>query len=238
MTTQSSKPPRVDLGNASGGEQPRPAMNSRGQRIALTQEALDAFWRFYEESQGLDAACRPIVAFHGTHTDVRVFDRLARQSERRGLKLDTVGLWFTSSPESASKYGSIVMPAYLAIRKPLVFTGDGKQGGVRRFREMVEAEDGVESFRQAAQAQGCDGVVIIGDNIDGMDGDVYIVFEPEQIKSAIGNPGSFNTATKHITDGHEAIHGLQVAGPRNPASVMDQAIEADTNDSPRPRVRP
>lgn len=122
-------------------------------------------------------------AWHGTHRDFDVFDRLFASNERHGLKLDTVGLWFTDSKESAQKlYGPKAKEVFLKLQNPLVFDG---VGGMKNFRDEVEQAHGsVEAFRKWAIANGHDGVEISGDYVDGELQTVSIVFDPSQIKSA------------------------------------------------------
>jgi hypothetical protein len=121
--------------------------------------------------------------YHGTHRDFTIFDRLNAAKERSGLKLDTVGSWFTDSPDAARKlYGPKVVRAYLDLKNPLRFDGIG---GLQDFRSEVEQAHGsVEAFRKWAKSQGYDGVEISGDFVDGELQTFQIAFDPSQIKSA------------------------------------------------------
>lgn len=121
--------------------------------------------------------------YHGTHRDFTIFDRLNAAKERIGLKLDTVGNWFTDSPDAARKlYGPKVVRAYLDLKNPLRFDGIG---GLQDFRSEVEQAHGsVEAFRKWAKSQGYDGVEISGDFVDGELQTFQIAFDPSQIKSA------------------------------------------------------
>jgi len=121
--------------------------------------------------------------YHGTHRDFTSFDRLNAAKDRIGLKLDTVGNWFTDSAATArSLYGPKVVRAFLNIKKPLRFDGIG---GLEAFRSDVEQAHGsVEAFRKWAKSQGYDGVEISGDFVDGELQTIQIVFDSNQIKSA------------------------------------------------------
>jgi len=121
--------------------------------------------------------------FHGTHRDFTVFNRRFALKDRIGLKLDTVGSWFTDSSNVAKLlYGPKVMRSYLSLRKPLVFDGIG---GLQNLRDEVsEAHGDVETFREWAKSKGYDGVEISGDFVDGELQTIRIVFDPNQIKSA------------------------------------------------------
>jgi hypothetical protein len=129
------------------------------------------------------AAGFDVEGFHGTHRDFTVFNRLFASKDRIGLKLDTVGSWFTDSSDAAKHlYGPRVMRNYLSLRKPLVFDGIG---GLQNFRnEVSEAHGDVETFREWAKSKGYDGVEISGDFVDGELQTLRIVFDPSQIKSA------------------------------------------------------
>jgi hypothetical protein len=121
--------------------------------------------------------------YHGTHKDFTVFNRLFAAKQRVGLRLDTVGSWFTDSANIAKTlYGPKVVQAYLSLRNPLRFEGIG---GLQNFRdEVTETHGSVENFRKWASQNGYDGVEISGDFVDGELQTVRIAFDPNQIKSA------------------------------------------------------
>ena len=141
-------------------------------------------------SKAVDENGEPLEVWHGTHRDFETFDRNYATNDRVGLKLDTVGNWFTDSQETArTNYGPKQMPEFLNIKKPLSFIGEGAW---KQFRRSVEMEGGVESFRKKAKSEGYDGVQIAGDKIDRAEQTVWITLEPTQIKSATDNNGEFN----------------------------------------------
>jgi hypothetical protein len=159
--------------------------------MQVTGEQLNAqgapqtpeFQSWFGESKVVDGDGKPLVVYHGTHSDFTQFDRLQKSKERNARQIDTVGLWFTSKQSSAGAYGPKVMSGYISMRNPLRFTGDGGQGGWRRMYSAIQAEGGVEEFRKKAIDEGYDGIVIEGDKVDKFDGDIYIAFESNQIKS-------------------------------------------------------
>lgn len=90
--------------------------------------------------------------------------------------------------------GANVMPAYLKISNPLEHDFDGE-----RFRDVT-----YNQLIKQAQDEGRDGV-ILRNTFDTSDHpmdrpltDVYVVFEPTQIKSATGNNGNFDPTNPDI----------------------------------------
>lgn len=88
-----------------------------------------------------------------------------------------------------------VMPVYLKIERPLI-VGDKN----RSINWDAIVPPNLESFDSSKY----DGIIFqnIIDNGDESlaPSDVYVVFKPEQIKSAIGNKGSYNADSSNILD--------------------------------------
>lgn len=176
----------------------------------------------------------PKIVYHGTPYDFNAFDirKLGQGNDQYG-----VGFYFTDSPDWAAGYGNIVMPCYIKIAKPIMWSRqpnitlrqaraiacgldrsetidaleagyDVKRMGFARALEeycapldgypMVEALNSLyNDFYRGRELQymfstvvkrvtGYDGVI----NNTG-DHDIYVVFTPQQIKSAISNSGRF-----------------------------------------------
>ena len=88
--------------------------------------------------------------------------------------------------------GANVIPLHMSLRNPLVVEANGK-----RFMEVMP-----DSIAKA-HADGHDGLIVRGviDHASPASehpADVYIAFHPEQIKSAIGNRGTFNPNDPNI----------------------------------------
>jgi predicted GNAT family acetyltransferase len=145
----------------------------------LGQSPLNVnFWKWFGDSKVVDADGKPLVVYHGTHND---FDQFEIGDEG--------GVFFTTFKRNASEYagtfpgmgqaeGGHVIPAYLSIQNPY-----------RQTAAEWLAGKGLDL--DSAKEQGYDGFIIEGQ--DG--GDTYVVFRPEQIKSAIGNNGEFSGDT-------------------------------------------
>ena len=185
-----------------------------GQRVAQTD--TPAFKKWFGDSKVVDADDKPLVVYHGTWTDFSEFDRhhATNKFGRDAQRTDAIGSWFTSSPESAGRgYGPAVMPVYISVKNPLVFTGSdaNPQEAAKQLWKAVDAAGGADAFRKQAMAEGYDGVAIKGDLLDHLPGDVYVAFRPEQIKSAIGNRGTFDPANPDITYSREGGSGITLA---------------------------
>jgi hypothetical protein len=95
--------------------------------------------------------------------------------------------------KSAIRDGENVMPVYLSIKNPMEVMFEGKEYRERSFASLIDE----------AKANGHDGVVF-RDAIDpGFEGgnkpsDIYVTFDPKQIKSATGNSGAFDPNSPKI----------------------------------------
>jgi hypothetical protein len=133
--------------------------------------------------------------YHGTNKDIKSFDP-SKAGENYGV--DKEGMFFTSNPEMASMYaqqdpysfggtrtGANVMPVYLNLKNPLVINDQSakKLGLNLDFDEGTLFDNNRKKILDLAKQGGHDGVQI---------GEDYIAFKPNQIKSAIGNRGTFD----------------------------------------------
>lgn len=137
--------------------------------------------------------------YHATDKDFSKFNpRLL--GEKRGAGTDKVGFWFGDTPESTEFYihdpsfqadfveGANIVPAHLQLKNP--YRMDAEEF-YSLSKKDVEAG---ERLKANLQKQGFDGVIA-----ETGDGDAYAVFEPTQIKSAIGMKGSYDTTDPDIT---------------------------------------
>jgi hypothetical protein len=84
-----------------------------------------------------------------------------------------------------------VYPVYLSFQNPYVIDGTGKMAGDIQFGESGKP------FRDAIRSGKYDSV-IIRDTKD--EGTVYVALKPEQVKSAVGNRGTFDPKSKRIDE--------------------------------------
>lgn len=143
-----------------------------------------AFKQWFDGSKVTDSKGSPLVVYHGTTAS---FDRFDREKITTGVLGN--GFYFAAKPEGARTYaggsrfggegyanGGNVMPVYLNLKNPLIL-----QPG--------------EKADLSAEAKGHDGVIQLAS--DGSF-ETLVAFNPEQIKSAIGNRGTFDQASDDI----------------------------------------
>lgn len=149
---------------------------------------------------------KPLVVYHGTGKVFDTFDPETRGAIQRdeGGPFDArsrEGFWFTSEREVASSYADetgvddipTVMETYLRIENPKEIRFEDPDGDF--------LPDDSDQIIKDARAAGHDGVIFrrafdgLGDSPRS---DVYVVFEPTQIKSATGNRGTFTPTDPNI----------------------------------------
>jgi hypothetical protein len=140
-----------------------PKMAGGGSRRILPKERREANLAKFQEG-----TATPRVMYHATSKDFNVFDRLASTKFRRP-SMDTVGSWFSSSPEKAERYaggeGYNVMPAHLNVKNPKLyakfddFLRDMHEAEGRDFSQQNPKGIGsAEGLRAKLKAQGYDGI--------------------------------------------------------------------------------
>lgn len=127
----------------------------------------------------------PKVVYHGTRENFNVFDITKSRSYDETLNYDMPGFYFSESTEEIGSYGENLKAYYIDIKNP--YTGD---------TYALQKEKG--SFRKAYDylvSQGYDGIIVdeMGEGYY-----EYIVFSPENIKSATDNVGTFDKGNPDI----------------------------------------
>jgi hypothetical protein len=159
------------------------SLNTRGQVDTA------AFKAWFAGSRVVDDAGMPLVLYHGTAKDFDVFKKGASNFEG---STSALGFFFTGEIQIANVYavhdfvtvdgmGSNVMPVYLALKNP-------KRESFDVLSEMESAwtEQAAREYLKDLISGGWDGIIFAGDGVA-----EYVAFRPEQIKSAIGNRGTF-----------------------------------------------
>ena len=154
------------------------------------QTETENFKMWFGDSKVVDEKGEPLKVFHGTVGNFTKFD-ISKIGENFGF--DDAGFFFTTDPEEAAEppgdkqEGINLMPVYLKIGNPLHIRTKGSTS------EYFD-DHSVEILDKAKQNKN-DGVIIDG----GVGGRLAVVFKPTQIKSAIGNDGSFDPDDPDIT---------------------------------------
>lgn len=203
-----------------------------------------AFKKWFKGSKVVDADGKPLVVYHGTASDFAKFDP-KRIGDNFGA--DDRGFFFTSSPKEASDYaendtvgvnkreGANVMPAYVALKNPLIITpeflkdeGMGGLLGKNGSEDTITFWDAYQSLiHEWADERRSDGVIVVDPSFTESNGEprrLVVAFKPNQIKSATGNRGTFDSRNADIN-----LRTGEGAGPAvktKPASAEHEAKAA------------
>lgn len=164
------------------------------------------------------------------------------------------GFFFTDNPKFASEFARAkgangrIVTAFLSLKKPLDLTngfgpeilGDIERAGLNanyyadlpndELWSMFDGENGKDTVA-ALKRMGYDGAIINEPDGARQTQRSYVVFEPNQIKSAIGNTGKFDPANPDIYD-RDPIP--TVASPRESSRVHDECSTRIRPLSPPP----
>lgn len=203
----------------------------------MNQSAVDteAFKKWFGESTMVDEQGAPRVVYHGTAHDFDRFD-MAKTGKGRGAKSEKA-FFFSVTPDTANHSaevtgatepseleqalgqdfgykGNVVYPVYLKLENPFLSTMEHYNS-----REMAKEI-------KAAKKAGHDGIVFPRLN-DAGEADTVAVFAPEQIKSALGNNGTFDPTHPSILE-QGARGRIQIAGDRSMSIELAKTADAST----------
>lgn len=176
----------------------RPTSNSEGKPIADSIEKIESFYKWFGDSKVVDDQGRPLVVYHGGHFEASAFtafdEALLDPENDMGA-----GFYFTDSRVDAEGYDynldfdtPQVLEVYLSTKKPFTI-------GESPFPKGVSEKSG-EVFRQVIQDLGYDAIIDTevstkfaseGYTANGASKH-FVMFKPDQIKSATGNNGDFS----------------------------------------------
>jgi len=159
----------------------RSLLNSAGRRIHPTDDGIAHFWRWFGDSQTVDADGRPLVFYHGTVHDFSGFDP---------AKSRTTGVFFSGTPEYANIVAELdgarsgharVIPVYARVLHP---------------QKLLDTE-----FTRAATREAFSGGfdALITHNAAGALSQLTL-FDASSLKSALGNSGCFDPYSADLTD--------------------------------------
>ena len=156
-------------------------VNTRFENVTQTQQFKRWFgdWENNPKraSKVVNEDGTPKVVYHGTNNDFTIF------------KSDDDTYWFSESYDDAEAMAeergrSNVMEMYLDIKKPYTVVLSEAQFADPEYEKPII---------EKARAKGCDGVILKCDTDSEYAADTfYIVFNPNQIKSATDNIGTFD----------------------------------------------
>lgn len=201
--------------------------NSEGKVITHSRVGHLNFWRWYGDGP-VDSKGRPIVLYHSTNSDFLEFKTGQESINDYGIlgpvPVSRAGLFATPDSHFSQEYlkpeaGGRVLPIYMALQNPL----DLSEGLSEQDEATLEAAgistaylhntrdawelfdndgDGTNTFVEALKRAGFDGAVFREDSPTGATkgGTTYVAFSPAQIKSAVGNRGTFDPQSPNITE--------------------------------------
>ena len=204
----------------------------RSKPMFSDQTETPEFKRWFGDSKVVDAQGKPLVVYHGTKSDFSEFD-----PSRAGQNFDDQderGMLFSSSQVEpnlmADGDGGNVMPVYLSMQNPLVVTFPAAKA-ISRFGSVSATawyDNNKREILGQADAGNHDGIIITPPEYKGYQGaSTYVAFDPEQIKSAIGNRGTFDPADARIdfsTDNDLSTRAATDQTSRFTRSDSDQAL--------------
>ena len=182
----------------------------RGEVGARQGIETPAFKEWFGDSKVADKAGNPIRVYHGTGSDFSVFENRSDTD----LWAADGGFYFSDSTSLAGLYSTKrqdathnrpnIMPVYLAIKNPKRIHIPAKKP--KKGKRVGEHQSPADIAQ--AKAEGYDGVhVTYAPMYKGEKPlNVWIAFEPTQIKSATGNVGTFDPSNPDIKY-HAAFHG-------------------------------
>ena len=201
------------IGNA--GSFDRASDDIRFKQENAAQTSTPEFQQWFGESKLVAPSGEPMVVYHGTNMDFSEFNTSSVQSRFPF----SFGFHFTDQRNEASTYadsitnaaagfnpaspyvkpsmeGGNVMPVFIRAENPLIIKTGQLSASIEADINRAEIVTQLEEARAAGQPY--DSVIIKRERGDEYDGLNVIVFNPNQIKSAIGNAGSFDRASNDI----------------------------------------
>ena len=179
----------------------RSTSNSEGKPISATEAGVRNFWQWFGDSKVVDKEGRPLVVYRGDASGKTSFDNASK-----GLRLPG-NIFFTDSAYIGKQYarGRELYSTHLRLQNPYTVNAEGNDWSEVPAPTEVKEEWGdpdktmqIDDLARWAHDKGFDGLVV-HDVVDQYgDGTQYVVFDPTQIKSAVGNNGEFNPKDPNI----------------------------------------
>lgn len=159
-----------------------------------------------EASKVVDENGEPLVVYHGSESNFDEFD-----TAKARANMDIQGMFFSPIQEEANDYGENVRAFFLNIKNPADY-----DTGYNALKNHKGENLAGEKARNDLMENGYDGV--------NNDGEEYIAFNPNQIKSATENTGAFSPDTNNIKYSRAENNNNQNE------TVVDNQQEAEDNN--------
>jgi hypothetical protein len=192
-----------------------PIGNQNARKDHVAQTETKEFKAWFGDSKVVDKDGKPLVVYHGENTGAK--------------RNDSGGIFFTDNKDIAKGYGDEVNHAYLKMESPAEFdfegrsrvSFNGKEGlSPSQLTKEIESirSDIKNNYSMSDELRGelkehgfddlvdknIDGIVMhnVNDSMEFLSGKTathYVAFHPTQIKSAIGNKGTWSKTDPRIT---------------------------------------
>jgi len=156
-------------------------LNSVQYQMVRTPE----FKHWFGDSKVIDENGEPLIVYHATGSD---FDKFDTSNPKKG-KIG-IGAYFTPNMKKANVFSTLVrvkgkspftIPVFLSIKNPLYIHSHDIPNTVDKDHIMNQGYDGIIS-------------------LDGNKFDEIVAYNPNQIKSAIGNTGDYSKESDNFNE--------------------------------------
>lgn len=187
---------------------------SDGNYVHVTESGRENFKKWFKESKVKNLNGSPQIMYHGTYQSFDMFDKNKIGSR---FSADNEGFFAISCPKIASDYAEYeegflnsspnVMPLFVSIQNPLIvnhkfLASEGMAPiGVRDC--VIDFWDNYQDLILTwADERKSDGILLIDESrLKSKDIIMMsVAFKANQLKSAIGNSGSFDLKSSSLTD--------------------------------------
>lgn len=184
--------------------------NSNTQFSRADQVNSPEFKKWFGDSKVVDEDGDPVIVYHGTDAEFTKFE----SSQTQEVGDYGAGFYLTQDRYLAQGYAekragnnenAIVMPLYVSIKNPFIINIDSNKTEAQQSFQPIKDKTQAKKFTDDLKKQGYDGVIVKLRDIDDVSKEIefeffeeVIVFNPEQIKSAIDNVGTFDASNPDI----------------------------------------
>ncbi|NBI43228.1 hypothetical protein GVX76_06960 [[Haemophilus] felis] len=132
----------------------------------------------------------PLVVHHGSKSKFFSFDK-----GKQGNGWLAKGFYFTPNKDYAKTYGRSVNAVFLKSQNPFLTKGDSPDATYSEVKNRYSPDQALETdFTDTMRKNGHDGAYLNHWDV----GEIYSVFNPNQIKSATDNTGAFDVGNDDI----------------------------------------
>ena len=206
------------LKSATGNEGTYDINNPDIRKSLRTAPDTPEFKRWFKKSKVVDEDGKPLVVYHTGVFDSNEIISGAELNRRTGkdkvFNSGNEGIYFTADPKYSALYGrdregTTMYPVYLSLQKPFVVESKQELSRLAKLKNFILGKREVARTRSEGINPAMDSMWVnpeykaelIKQGYDGIINKVYneiVVFEPTQIKSAIGNQGTYDPTNPDI----------------------------------------